>query len=646
MITTLGVVEKSEHGPTKARAQRLFDDAERLTAECLLDSPERYLQEELSVKVAIVDNWEKTGHLTMEEKNDWLRSLFSVFGSVITFASSESQYENVVLHSDAKSELWKFTRIEIQDSGRALRWEIVKKWFSIGGVPTEKEDEVARHVQTALHYIELAVEAGLAKAYPPMILLMLQTLELKRPLNATTSSFIHLYDNLISNSLTRVHDQKVDPDKKKAACQAIAWEFYRTGKSETSKDSALKIISELSASSMVTISGEAVLGELNQGKIISISGSSIRFRYSYCYYYFVASHLSGLMDKQETIQEIERMANELYNEDRSNILLYLSYLNRDQRILNAILTRAREMFSQYEIVDFDEYGSAICSGFQKSNLTLPDGDVDDAQRSYHEMQDRMQREFSKSEAKGEKSSQSGRISVAQKTSSGTDKTLEIKINGTNAEEIDVIRSLNSAHKTIQILGQLIRNMPGTMPGDTKVTITEESYRLGMRMLSCIKELFIVCKNEIIEYIKSEDVFECRTKAKDDNEAKERVAKIFGLIPQSISFNVIKQVSDSVGASDYMAVYDKIIDEHKNIPSFVIIDASVRLDHAPSFPKTEVMNLGNALSKNSYMYHTLRRLVFHRLSLHKIKREVRQEVCQYFGIKANSPKFLVTKKGDL
>lgn len=36
MSNRLGVVGKSEHGPMKARAQRLFDDAEPLTAECLL----------------------------------------------------------------------------------------------------------------------------------------------------------------------------------------------------------------------------------------------------------------------------------------------------------------------------------------------------------------------------------------------------------------------------------------------------------------------------------------------------------------------------------------------------------------------------------------------------------------------------------
>jgi hypothetical protein len=32
----LGAVEKSEHGPLKARAQRLFDGIEPPTAECLL----------------------------------------------------------------------------------------------------------------------------------------------------------------------------------------------------------------------------------------------------------------------------------------------------------------------------------------------------------------------------------------------------------------------------------------------------------------------------------------------------------------------------------------------------------------------------------------------------------------------------------
>jgi hypothetical protein len=34
----VGVVGKSEHGPIQARAQRFFDDADPLTAECLLGS--------------------------------------------------------------------------------------------------------------------------------------------------------------------------------------------------------------------------------------------------------------------------------------------------------------------------------------------------------------------------------------------------------------------------------------------------------------------------------------------------------------------------------------------------------------------------------------------------------------------------------
>ncbi len=36
MTNHLGAVEKSEHGPTEARAQRLFDGTDCFTAECLL----------------------------------------------------------------------------------------------------------------------------------------------------------------------------------------------------------------------------------------------------------------------------------------------------------------------------------------------------------------------------------------------------------------------------------------------------------------------------------------------------------------------------------------------------------------------------------------------------------------------------------
>jgi len=39
----VGAVGKAEHGPTQTRAQRLFDDADPLTAKCLLGSGTVYI---------------------------------------------------------------------------------------------------------------------------------------------------------------------------------------------------------------------------------------------------------------------------------------------------------------------------------------------------------------------------------------------------------------------------------------------------------------------------------------------------------------------------------------------------------------------------------------------------------------------------
>lgn len=607
-----------------------------------LSTTERYWQLPTSDKLVILDNWERTGHLSIEDKNAWLRALISHFGSVIVFASNEVHYENVVVHKDARSDLLKFTQITIQDCGLLLRRQLVKKWFAIGGISTASEADTEQAITVALNYINAAINSGLSKAYAPMILLMLQALELKRPLTTASSSFIHLYDSLIKDALTRVFGQKIDPDKKSAVCERLAWHMFVHNRSTETAEQTHAIIHDLANFSLATIPAESTINELCAGKLISIIDGAIRFRYGYCYYYFVALYMAHHIDDESVQDAIKSISTELHNEHKANILLYLTYFNRDKRILETVLHVSRRLFSGYPTIVIDEFGSSLCSGFDRVNLVIPADDIEKNHERNLEVQDRLRREIERISPPETNERPSGRISVMEKRTRGEEKTVQVTIAGTNPDEALVIQSLNSAHKTIQILGQLMRNMPGTMSGEQKVTIAEECYALGMRMLSCVKELFLVCRDDIVRYLIQEDVFECRSKSRSEDHAKERALHIFCLIPQSLAFNIIKQISDSVGTSDYIAVYDQVINRHKGDRAFALIDTSVRLDHGTGFPRDLILQLSTEYRQTEYAYHILRRLVYQRMVFHKIHRDVRNEICAKLGIASNQAKLITAK----
>lgn len=607
-----------------------------------VNNAELIIQHDKNDKIVLIDNWERTGHLQMGDKNGWIRFLGSEFSSVVILASNEVQYENIVSHRDEQSELWKCSRATIQDCGLLLRRRLVKKWFTLGGIASEQEAATDRAIDIAVSYINAAVESGLARAYSPMVLMMLQTIELKRPLVTTSSSFIHLYDNIITGSLSRISNQQVDPDKKKADCEQIAWFMYRNERASVSLEEVSTIIHELTRSTLVNHPIEATLTELKQGKILDEYDSSIRFKYGYCYYYFTALYISHNIGVPGMIEVVAMMSKQLFNEKLANILLYLTYLNHDQRILSKILDVSRDLFSTYPLVNYDEYGTSICSDFNKINLILPDEDTERNTESYLKMQDGIRKEIENSQSAPPSTQQSGRVIISERYKNDDSTTFDVKISGTNPDEATDVQSLNAAHKTIQILGQLIRNLPGTMPGEQKVVIAEECYCLGLRMLSCIQKILLMCRDEILDYIIKEDVLKCRSKANSDSESRDRAIRIFSFIPQSIAFNIIKQISESVGSSDYMAVYDAILKKRKDKLAFVVVDASVRLDHAASFPEDLVIDLARQLPESSFSYQTFRRFVYHRLALHKTNREIRQRICALLKFKENSPKFISPK----
>src|SRR5205807_4352990 len=49
-------------------------------------------------------------------------------------------------------------------------------------------------------------------------------------------------------------------------------------------------------------------------------------------------------------------------------------------------------------------------------------------------------------------------------------------------ELSDVLKINIAVKTLQVLGQILRNSPGSLRGDLKVAITKESYKVGLRTL--------------------------------------------------------------------------------------------------------------------------------------------------------------------
>jgi len=137
-------------------------------------------------------------------------------------------------------------------------------------------------------------------------------------------------------------------------------------------------------------------------------------------------------------RHIIRMTSNLYVEDYANIVIFLVYLTKDEKTINLILTTAKSLFAEYEPCDLDK-DVAFINRMKLEPLKpkLIEGDTEKNKEEYLRDMDEIERNLN-----------------AKEDEEDDDLRLEREVN-------DVLR-LNVALKTLQIMGQVLRNFPGAL----------------------------------------------------------------------------------------------------------------------------------------------------------------------------------------
>jgi hypothetical protein len=199
--------------------------------------------------------------------------------------------------------------------------------------------------------------------------------------------------------------------------------------------------------------------------------------------------------------------------------------------------------------------------------------------------------------------------------------------------------INVAFKTIQILGQILKNFPGSLKGPTKLEIAQECYFLGLRTMRALLNIIEQNRDDIIAHV-VQNVLAGET---GDDEAKDRKAKriITGLI-ELISVSIIKKISVSVGSESLSQTYEELLGKHNTL-AVQLIDLSVKLDHFRSFPNDEFVALSEANQNSLFPTLILRSLALNHFYRFPVQREMKQRVCGKLGIEIKTVNLLEQKR---
>lgn len=204
---------------------------------------------------------------------------------------------------------------------------------------------------------------------------------------------------------------------------------------------------------------------------------------------------------------------------------------------------------------------------------------------------------------------------------------------------DVLR-LNVAIKTLQIMGQILRNFPGGLRREHKVELGQESYQLGLRTMKMVLTLFEDHSDFVREHLR-EYIQEKSGHLDDSVELERKVDAVYFLLVAGLSYGMIRRISLAVGSEHLKETYKEVLTGSDTLPTRMI-DTSIKLNHFRPFPEKEVLELLKLVNKNKLALFVLRQLVRDHFQLHDEDYKLRQGVSDKLGIEFRDQRMIESK----
>ncbi len=563
-----------------------------------------YRQLDRARRAVIIDDFHRLP-MNAASKKAMIETLTAFAGKVLFFANDLILEATDLLDSPGRTDrAADFATYRIQPLGHLGRHLLVEKWLLLAEDADARGVEFLHRRETITGTLNGLIGRNWLPSYPIYILAILQASEGATPVDTRVSTFGGYYELFIRAALA--HEQEpVEFSITLNYLAHLAYTLFRKGSTTVDIEEFAQIHREFEARYEIPRQMDRLISDLVKRNIITRRGDSIRFKYKYVNYYFVASWMRDNIGDEEVRTAIAELSRTLHVEENANILLFLAHLSRDPMVVAEMLAAARSFYPNIEPATFTD-DVAFLSGLrtEASRIVYEERDIEASRR-------RLLSEMDEHDAET-----NGHVSEIASPEDGSN------------EIIEPIATITAAIKTLRILGQILKNFPGSLEGDTKLSIARECYSLGLRMMASLlnvlrenqRELLV----ELIEYQKNRD-----PQLRND-QAEDRASEMIVSMIELIGLLVIRAIASSVGSPNLGQTYARVLDE-VSTPAYRLVNASIRLDHTTVFPAVALKDLAMALRNRSYSRTILSHLVVEYFHLFPVSVSIKQEICNVLGI---------------
>jgi hypothetical protein len=353
-----------------------------------------------------------------------------------------------------------------------------------------------------------------------------------------------------------------------------------------------------------------MMGDLLRAEVLVEEGGVYRFKYPYELYYSAAKYFQ--IHAASLRNELFSISDHIYGERNANVIIFYVYLTKDDSLIGHIVENAKRIFGDCKECDMEddvEFMNRL-SSTTPPPLELELGDAGTRRDEFNKKRD---------EAKER------------------DEPLDFEDDEvTYDDKLQILTKILIAIKTLQILGQILRNFTASLEGPLKFETTKECYSLGLRTITAILSC---CQNDVPalrRYFGS--LISERTGITDSKKLASRAEEVILWMGTASAAGMVRRVSYAAGHVDLTRIYRRVLDSDERL-SVRIIDAAIRLDHFQHPPEDELDGLSRRVRKNGFAFTVIRELVGDYIYFYGRHFPVMQRLGAQWGIAVTAPSLL-------
>jgi predicted MPP superfamily phosphohydrolase len=554
---------------------------------------EVYRQLPLTRRILIIDNVDKA-KLRFEPLTTLLEQLARFASHIVVLGDDTTGAitELAPIVEDPASSRGAF---EIRPFNRGLRERLAQRWFERREEAELGDAKRSQRLADVARTLDTIIGRNYVPAFPIFVIAVLQAFEDNSSIDVRASTHGYFYEVLIRLAL--VGGNASDFNVRFAFLTHVAFEMFESGKDEW-------LEAELHGSferyqniyAVGRLDYRRLRDALEYRGMLVMEADRVRFRYPYLYYYFVASYFRNNITDERIRRYIVDLTQNPADDRAADILMFLAHLTNDRFVIDKLLESAASFYPSTEPATLETvHGKQLAGDIALSYTEKP---IEEARRERADQSDE----------------QAEKLEQARRQDS-------------DSASADV-KAFASAVQTLRLLGQVLRNFPGTLDFPYKVLLTEASCELGLRCLTVVSAGMESEREQALKTI-IDQVHRAYPNLPRDR-IRVRAERFLWFATILTSFGLIRLISSSIAAPELEPAYEEVFSPSDSIAT-KLIDVSLKIDVSTTFPVGFIKRLADDFKDKTLPTMILKLLVLEHFEQVWVAPADRQAVCAKLGI---------------